>query len=122
MSVPFLKNAAEIVHCHHERYNGSGYPQGLRAEQIPILSRVFAVTDVFGALTSDRYYRRKLSYEEAKKEITKESGQFLDPLIVEVFFGFPPQNGTVLRARLLNALHISRAMNKKWKILFLDRR
>lgn len=99
-SVPFLKNAAKIVYCHHERYDGSGYPQGLRAEQIPILSRVFAVADVFDALTSERPYRRKLSYDDAKTEITKESGKLLDPKIVDSFLRIPSSQWSKIEERI----------------------
>ncbi len=86
-SVPFLRDAAEVVRSHHERYDGSGYPRALCGEQIPLLSRVFAVADVFDALTSDRPYHRKITCEEAKEEIQKESGTYLDPQVVEVFLG-----------------------------------
>lgn len=85
LSVPFLKNSAEIVYCHHERYDGSGYPIGRRREQIPIGSRVFGVADVFDALTSNRPYRQRMSYEETKEHIEKESGKHFDPKVVEAF-------------------------------------
>ena len=101
MSVPFLKNAAQIVYCHHERYDGSGYPQGLHAEQIPVLSRVFAASDVFDALTSQRPYRHKLSYEEAKTEIIKESGNYLDPKIVDAFLRIPSSEWKEIKERIV---------------------
>ncbi len=85
LSVPFLKDAAEIVYCHHERYDGSGYPRGLQEEQIPIESRIFAVADVFDALTSDRPYRHKMSYEETREHIQEGSGKHFDPEVVGAF-------------------------------------
>lgn len=85
LSVPFLRDAAEIVYCHHERYDGSGYPRGLQGEQIPIESRIFAVVDVFDALVSDRPYHKKMSYEETKELIKQDSGKHFDPKIVEAF-------------------------------------
>lgn len=85
LSVPFLKDAAEIVYSHHERYDGSGYPRGHSGEQIPFGARIFAVADVFDALSSDRPYRKKMSYEEVKEKIKKESGAHFDPKVVEAF-------------------------------------
>jgi len=85
-SVLFLRNAAEIVYSHHEKYDGSGYPLKLQGRQIPFLSRVFAVADVFDALTSDRPYHKKLTWEEAKKEIRKQSGRHFDPEVSDAFF------------------------------------
>jgi putative nucleotidyltransferase with HDIG domain len=85
LTIPFLKETAEVVYCHHERYDGKGYPRGLRGDQIPLESRIFMAADVFDALTSDRPYRKKLDYEQAKKEITKESGSHFDPKVVNAF-------------------------------------
>lgn len=88
-SVPFLRNATEMVYYHHEKYDGSGYPRGLKGEQIPIESRIFAVVDVFDALNSDRPYRKKLDYEKIKIEIIKESGKHFDPKVVDAFIKIP---------------------------------
>jgi len=85
LSVPFLRDAAEIVHSHHEHYDGSGYPRGLAAEQIPLGARIFAVVDVYDALSSDRPYRKKMSYGEVREEIKKGSGTHFDPRVVEAF-------------------------------------
>ncbi len=85
MSVPFLKGAAEIVYCHHERYDGSGYPSGLLGDRIPLLARIFAVIDVFDALTSDRPYRKKLTYEDASQIVRSQSGKHFDPKIADAF-------------------------------------
>lgn len=85
LSIPFLKNAAEAVYCHHEWYDGSGYPRGLRCGQIPLEARIFAVVDVFDALSSDRSYRKKWNYQRVKDEILKLSGSHFDPEIVKAF-------------------------------------
>ena len=77
-----LKGAAEIVRCHHEHYDGSGYPGGLRAEEIPRGARVFAVADAFDAITSDRPYRDARSHEVAVEEIVANSGTQFDPQVV----------------------------------------
>lgn len=84
-SVNFLTAAAEIIYAHHERWDGSGYPRGLAGEQIPLGARLFAVADVFDAMTSDRPYRRAMSYGEAREVITQESGKHFDPAVVEAF-------------------------------------
>ena len=85
LSVPFLKDAAEAVYCHHEWYDGSGYPRGLRGEQIPLEARIFAVVDVFDALSSDRPYRKKWNFEQVKEEIVKGSGTHFDLEVVKAF-------------------------------------
>ena len=83
--IGFLKGAAEIVHHHHERWDGHGYPDGLAGEDIPLAARVFAVADVFDALTTDRPYRHASSLSTAREMITAESGTQFDPRVVEVF-------------------------------------
>ncbi len=83
--IAYLKPALNIPSCHHEKYDGSGYPRGLRGEEIPLEARIFAVIDVFDALTSDRPYRQAWKREEALEYIKKESGAHFDPLIVELF-------------------------------------
>ncbi len=83
--IGFLKGAAEIVRHHHERWDGEGYPDGLAGEDIPLAARVFAVADVFDALTTERPYRRASSLPVAREMITAESGTQFDPSVVEVF-------------------------------------
>ena len=83
----FLQTAREIALCHHERFDGSGYPQGLEGDQIPLESRVLAVADVFDALTHERPYKEAWPIEEARAEIQKQSGQKFDPAVVEAFLG-----------------------------------
>lgn len=88
-SVPALREAAEVVYSHHERYDGNGYPRGLKGPEIPFVARAFSVVDVFDALTSDRPYRKKLSCEAARELIEKEAGEALDPEVVTMFLAVP---------------------------------
>ena len=83
--IEYLRPAMEIPYCHHEKWDGSGYPRGLKEEQIPLVARIFAVVDVFDALTSDRPYRKAWSKEEALDHIKQESGKHFDPQVVELF-------------------------------------
>lgn len=83
--VDFLNSAMVIPYSHHERWNGSGYPQGLKGEDIPAEARIFAVVDVWDALTSDRPYRKALSASEALDYILSESGTLFDPQVVAAF-------------------------------------
>ena len=84
-SIPFLTDAAEIILAHHERYNGSGYPRGLRDQHIPIGARIFAVADSFDAMTSDRPYRTALPMKTARSVIEVGRGELFDPQIVDAF-------------------------------------
>lgn len=83
--LPAFDEAARIVLCHEERYDGSGYPAGLRGDEIPLGARLFAVIDTLDAMTSDRPYRRALNFDAAKAEIRRMSGTQFDPLAVEAF-------------------------------------
>jgi len=84
--IPFLVDAAEIILAHHERHNGSGYPKGLRRENIPISARIFGVADSFDAMTSDRPYRSALPLHTARNVIDAGRGSLFDPEIVDAFF------------------------------------
>ncbi len=79
------RHACEIIMHHHERYDGKGYPAGLRGDQIPLGSRIVAVVDAFDAMTSDRPYRDALSFERALEELQANAGAQFDPLVVEAF-------------------------------------
>jgi putative nucleotidyltransferase with HDIG domain len=83
--INYLRQALDIPYCHHERWDGSGYPRHLSREQIPLAARIFAVVDVWDALTSDRPYRK--AYEKAKAAdfISRKSGTLFDPQVVETF-------------------------------------
>ncbi|MFN7085222.1 MAG: HD-GYP domain-containing protein [Burkholderiales bacterium] len=83
--VPFMAEAAEIVLSHEERYDGTGYPRGLVREQIPLWARLFAIIDTLDAITSDRPYRKALSFDAACTEILRQSGTQFDPVATEVF-------------------------------------
>ncbi len=92
--IPFLQDTLPVIRYHHERWDGSGYPVGLKNNEIPIQARIFAIADVFDALTSKRSYRSKSSAEEAIKYIKEQSGILFDPLIVEALTKVPYQGLT----------------------------
>ncbi len=83
--IPYLREAVEIPYCHHEKWDGSGYPRGLKGESIPLTSRIFAVVDVWDGLTSGRPYRQAWSHEEVVQYIRENSGVHFDPKVVDVF-------------------------------------
>ena len=85
LPIEFLRPALDIPYCHHERWDGSGYPRGLKGEQIPLSARIFAVGDVFDALTSDRPYRNAWSHSKARDYIREQSGKEFDPQVVDAF-------------------------------------
>lgn len=87
--IPFLKEAAEIVLSHQEFFDGTGYPRGLKGEEIPLGARIFAVADTFDAMTSDRPYRKALPVSAARKEIERFSGTQFDPQVVSAFLSKP---------------------------------
>jgi len=83
--VDFLKNSYKAVYHHHEKYNGSGYPDGIKGEEIPLSARIIAVADAYDAMGSDRPYRKKLSKDVIIKELKEQSGKQFDPEVVKVF-------------------------------------
>lgn len=83
--VPQLAEATQIVLSHEERFDGSGYPRGLRGEAIPLWARLFAIIDTLDAMTSDRPYRKGASFDTAHTEIARQSGAQFDPLAVDAF-------------------------------------
>jgi putative nucleotidyltransferase with HDIG domain len=95
--IPFLRDAAEIVYAHQERFDGTGYPRGLKGNQIPLGARIFAIADTLDAMTSDRPYRRGTSVRTARAEIARCSGTQFDPAIVEAFLRMPEDSWTRLR-------------------------
>ncbi|HSA92278.1 MAG TPA: HD domain-containing phosphohydrolase [Terriglobales bacterium] len=100
--IPFLTEAAEIVYSHQERFDGTGYPRSLRAEQIPLGARIFSIADTLDAITSDRPYRKAQSYAAAKEEINRWVGKQFDPEVVRVFNTMPESIWDELR-REINA-------------------
>lgn len=83
--ISWLEEIVPVIEAHHERYNGSGYPTGLRGDQIPLLGRILAVADSFDAMTTDRSYRKAYSLERALEELKNNAGSQFDPLVVEIF-------------------------------------
>jgi putative nucleotidyltransferase with HDIG domain len=83
--IEYLRPALDILLCHHEKWNGEGYPFGLSGEQIPLFARMFSVVDVWDALCSDRHYRDAISEDMASNYLREEAGKHFDPEIVEAF-------------------------------------
>jgi HD-GYP domain-containing protein (c-di-GMP phosphodiesterase class II) len=84
-AITLLENALEIPYSHHEKWDGSGYPRGLRGEEIPLSARIFAIVDVWDAIQSDRPYRKAWSDGKAMEYIQSESGKHFDPMVVHAF-------------------------------------
>ncbi|QHS51322.1 HD domain-containing phosphohydrolase [Edaphobacter sp. 12200R-103] len=95
--IPFLCDAAEIVYAHQERYDGSGYPRGLRGNQIPLGARIFTIADTLDAMTSDRPYRKGTTFATARAEIIRCSGTQFDPAIVNVYLKIPDEHWGIVR-------------------------
>jgi putative two-component system response regulator len=83
--IEYLRPAIDIPYCHHEKWDGTGYPRGLKGEEIPLSARIFAIVDVWDALTSDRPYRPAWDKERTLKYINEKSGTHFDPRVVELF-------------------------------------
>jgi HD-GYP domain-containing protein (c-di-GMP phosphodiesterase class II) len=88
--IKYLQPALEIPYSHHEKWDGTGYPRGLKGEQIPMAARIFAIVDVWDALNSDRPYRKALTRKEAIDYIRSQPGKHFDPRVVEAFFEILP--------------------------------
>ncbi len=102
--IRFLKPALDIVHCHQERWDGSGYPRGLKGDEIPLGARIFAAVDTFDAMTSDRPYRAALSIHEAREEIRRFSGIQFDPRVADAFLSIEEGVWTDIRERVHRAV------------------
>ena len=98
--IPFLAEAAEIVYSHQERYDGTGYPRGLKGEEIPLGARIFSVADTLDAITSDRPYRPARSVTVAREEIERWSGRQFDPDVVKTFSSMPENIWMDLRRQI----------------------
>jgi HD-GYP domain-containing protein (c-di-GMP phosphodiesterase class II) len=91
--ISFLRQALDIPYCHHEKWDGTGYPRSLKGDQIPLAARVFAVVDVWDALRSDRPYRPAWPKEKTMEHIVQLSGSHFDPNIVELFINIMKSEG-----------------------------
>ena len=94
--VAYLQPALDIPYCHHEKWDGSGYPRGLKGEHIPLAARIFVVIDIWEALTTDRPYRKAWTEEKSTQLIQEQSGLYFDPDVVKVFMN--PDFKTTLTA------------------------
>ena len=103
--IEFLKGAARVVAQHHEKWDGSGYPLGLRGQEVDLCARIFAVADAFDAITSDRVYRRGKSYEAAAEELDEWAGRQFDPKVVEAFHRVPKEDWAELHRLSLIPKH-----------------
>lgn len=83
--IEYLKEAMSIPYCHHEKWDGTGYPRGLKGEEIPLPARLFAVVDVWDALTSDRPYRKAMKKDDVWNYIQSQSGKHFDPAVLDIF-------------------------------------
>jgi cyclic di-GMP phosphodiesterase len=87
--IAFLRGAVPIVYCHHEKWDGSGYPRGLKGDDIPLGARIFSVVDAFDAMTFDRPYSKAIPFDAAQAEIKRCAGSHFDPAVVEAFLRVP---------------------------------
>ncbi|MHB8501463.1 MAG: HD domain-containing phosphohydrolase [Candidatus Acidiferrales bacterium] len=109
--IPFLRDAAEIVLAHQEFFDGTGYPRGLKGDQIPLGARIFTIADSLDAMVSDRPYRRALPMSHACEEICRCSGTQFDPKVVEVFSTIPEQHWLDLREHLGSPFRLAHLRN-----------
>ncbi len=109
--IPFLREAAEIVLAHQEFFDGTGYPRGLRGEQIPLGARIFSIADALDAMLSDRPYRNALPMSHAREEIRRCAGSQFDPKIVEVFLSIPENHWIELRENLGSPFRLAHLKN-----------
>jgi HD-GYP domain-containing protein (c-di-GMP phosphodiesterase class II) len=98
--IKFLEPALGIVLSHQERWDGGGYPRGLKGEEIPLGARIFAVVDTFDAMTSDRPYRPALSIEKAVEEVRTFAGTQFDPSVADAFLSIPIEKWNEIRERV----------------------
>ena len=96
--ISYLKPALDIPYCHHEKWDGAGYPRGLKGEQIPLPARIFAVVDVWDALLSDRTYRKAWTQEKVLAYLHEQSGQHFDPRVVDAFIELLLEKGYLTKS------------------------
>ncbi|HXG23147.1 MAG TPA: HD domain-containing phosphohydrolase, partial [Chthonomonadales bacterium] len=98
-SFPQLACALPVVRYHHERWDGSGYPEGLAGEAIPLSARIFAIADTLEAMSSNRPYRRALPFSTIRDEIARLAGSHFDPSLVSAFLNVPEEEWEELSAK-----------------------
>jgi putative nucleotidyltransferase with HDIG domain len=103
--IPFLSEACDIVYSHQEKFDGTGYPRGLQADEIPLGARIFSLADTLDAITCDRPYRKAQSLDAARAEIKRCSGTQFDPDIVEVFLRMPDNIWEDLRREINDQIY-----------------
>ena len=118
--IPFLMDAAEIILAHHERHDGSGYPRGLKSEEILAGARIFAVADSFDAITSDRPYRRASSFEVGREIVQREAGRLFDPQVVRVFLSIPAETLSTIARDQRQMIALPSRLRRDNAILRLD--
>jgi cyclic di-GMP phosphodiesterase len=111
--IDFLSGAHPVVSQHHEKYDGSGYPNGLRGEMIHLHARIFAVADAFDAITSDRPYRAARSYSEARDEIVVNAGTHFDPMVVKAFLELSETEWEDIRLTAESQNYIEQIIDKR---------
>jgi putative nucleotidyltransferase with HDIG domain len=109
--IPFLRDAAEIVLAHQEFFDGTGYPRGLKGEEIPLGARIFAIADSMDAMLSDRPYRKALPMSYAREEIQRCAGTQFDPNVVKVFLSIPEHHWKELRETLGSPFRLAHLKN-----------
>ena len=109
LGIPYLSEEIKIVLAHQEKWDGTGYPLGLKGEAIPLGARLFMIADTFDALTSDRPYRKGRPYEAARQIIAEESGRQFDPMAVRAFLEVPPGEWLQIRAMVIEEVAKRRA-------------
>ena len=105
------KNVKDCILFHHEKYDGTGYPEGLKGEQIPLCARIIAVADVFDALTTDRPYRSALSWQQALRFIQENKGKYFDPVVVDTFAEILEK----LDKSLISTQHTKHMVEELWR-------
>ncbi len=111
LGIPYLQEEIKIVLGHQEKWDGTGYPQRLKGEEIPIGARLFAIADTFDALTSDRPYRKGRPYPVARQIIAEEAGKQFDPAAVEAFLAVPEEEWVEIRAMVMDQVGHRRAQH-----------
>ncbi len=120
--IPYLEDEIQIVLCHQEKWDGTGYPRGLKGEEIVLGARLFMIADTFDALLSDRPYRKGCTYEEARKIIEVEAGKQFDPKAVQAFLEVPPEEWEKIRARVMDEITRRRQRQMEATTIRLKRR